>query len=139
LSRTINRFRAAAWLALGTFVGAGAHAHHSFAVHFEPDASLSLSGVVTDFRFRNPHGLLFFTVQGEDGVEEEWKAETNSPNILRRRGWSDSSIKVGDRVTVEGYPSRDDSNSMRISRVVYEDGRELIGQRPAPGGAVDDD
>jgi hypothetical protein len=110
-------------------------AHHSFAVHFEPEASLSLEGVVTDFSFRNPHGLLYFTVEAQDGSEQQWKAETNSPNILRRRGWSEKSLRPGDRVTVEGYPSRDDGHYMRISRIVFADGRELVGQRPAPGDA----
>ena len=113
-------------------------AHHSFAVHFVPDEIVTVSGVVTEFRFRNPHGLLFFAVEGENG-EEIWRAETNSPNVLRRRGWTDSSVAVGDRVTVEGYPSRDDSKTMRIARVIFEDGRELIGQRPDAGVPNDDD
>src|SRR5690606_27259640 len=107
-----------------------------FAVHFVPDETITLSGVVTEFRFRNPHGLLFFTVRGEDGTEQTWKAETNSPNVLRRRGWTETSIRAGERVTLEGYPARDDSAYMRIARVTFEDGRELIGQRSAPG--VDD-
>lgn len=114
--------------------GGAAQAHHSFAVHFVPDETVALSGVVTEFRFRNPHGLVFFTVRGDDGVEREWRAETNSPNVLRRRGWDDESIRPGERVTIEGYPARDESAYMRIYRVTFEDGRELIGQRPMPGG-----
>lgn len=112
---------------------AAANAHHSFAVHFVPDEVVTVEGVVTEFRFRNPHGLLFFTVRGDDGSEQVWRAETNSPNVLRRRGWSESSFKPGDRVTVEGYPARDDTAHMRIYRVTFDDGRELIGQRPLPG------
>lgn len=113
---------------------AAAKAHHSFAVHFVADEIVTVSGVVTEFRFRNPHGLLFFTVRGDDGSEQVWRAETNSPNVLRRRGWSESSLKPGDRVKVEGYPARDDTAHMRIYRVTFEDGSELIGQRPLPGG-----
>jgi hypothetical protein len=109
-------------------------AHHSFAVHFVAGEIVTVSGVVTEFRFRNPHGLVFFAVEGDNGAET-WRAETNSPNVLRRRGWSASSIAVGDRITVEGYPSRDDSKTMRIARVIFADGRELIGQRPAAGVA----
>lgn len=125
--------------AFGLAAGSAAvHAHHSFAVHFVSDRLVSVSGVVTEFRFRNPHGLVFFTVEGENG-EEMWKAETNSPNVLRRRGWNERSIAVGDRITVEGYPARDESSYMRIARVIYPDGRELIGQRPGPGVTLDDD
>ena len=112
------------------FVAATAAAHHSFAVHFVADRLVTVEGVVSDYSFRNPHGLVH--LQTEDG---EWRAETNSPNILRRRGWGADTIKVGDRVAVEGYPARDGSRSMRIARVMYPDGRELTGQRPAPGVA----
>ncbi len=108
-----------------------AWAHHSFPVHFESEASLQVSGVVTEFRFTNPHGLVFFTVSDADGNEAQWRAETNSPSVLRRRGWSADAIRPGDSITVHGYPSRDGSNFMRIYRVIHADGRELIGQRPS--------
>jgi hypothetical protein len=108
-------------------------AHHSFAVHFVADRIVKVSGVVNEFSFRNPHGLLVLTAKGDDGQAAQWRIETNSPNILRRRGWTETSIKPGDAVTVEGYPARDGSNSMRVYRVIYADGHELVGQRPDPG------
>src|SRR3970282_1818162 len=123
------------WLAVGAlFAGNAALAHHSFAVHFTGDELITVEGVVTAFTFRNPHGVLTLAVPGENG-SVEWKAETNSPNILRRRGWAPDSLKPGDRVTVEGFPARDGSSSMRIARGTFGAGRELTGQRPATGVA----
>jgi hypothetical protein len=127
-------------LALAAFatialVAMPARAHHSFAVHFVADRIVTVTGTVNEFTFRNPHGLLMLTAKGADGKPQEWKIETNSPNILRRRGWSETSIKPGDQVQVEGYPARDGSNFMRVYRVVYPDGRELVGQRPDPSAA----
>jgi len=116
-----------------------AAAHHSFPVHFVPDQLISVSGVVTEFSFRNPHGQLLFAVENSDGEQVQWKAETNSPNILRRRGWTEASIKPGDEVTVEGYRARDGSHFMRVYRVIYPDGRELVGQRPNPTAATSED
>jgi hypothetical protein len=113
-------------------VACPATAHHSFAVHFVADRLVTVSGVVEEFSFRNPHGLLLVTAKADDGTAQQWRIETNSPNILRRRGWNETSIKPGDVVTVEGYPARDGSNSMRVYRVIYPDGRELVGQRPDP-------
>lgn len=104
-------------------------AHHSFAVHFVPDQIISMKGRVTEFRFRNPHGVVSFIVTDENGKEVQWQAETNSPNILRRRGWTEHSIPVGAQVLIEGYPARDGSNYMRIYRVTLDDGI-LVGQRP---------
>jgi hypothetical protein len=111
---------------------APAAAHHSFAVHFVADKLVTVQGTVTEFSFRNPHGMLLLTAKGDDGAEQHWKIETNSPNILRRRGWTETSIKPGDRVAVEGYPARDGSHFMRVYRVTYPDGKELVGQRPDP-------
>jgi hypothetical protein len=125
-------------LLAATFVAAPGTAHHSFAVHFVADRLITVRGTVEEFTFRNPHGVLLVTAEGE-GVKQQWKIETNSPNILRRRGWTESSIKPGDVVTVEGYPARDGSNFMRVYRVTYADGRELVGQRPDPTVVDGDD
>ena len=127
----------AASLSLG--VATSAAAHHSFAVHFVADKVITVKGKVTEFSFRNPHGLLMLDAKGEDGAEQHWRIETNSPNILRRRGWSEDSIKPGDQVTVEGYPARDGSTSMRVYRVTFADGHELIGQRPDPAAVPGQD
>ncbi len=118
--------------AAALLTAAAAEAHHSFAVHFVADKVVSVTGTVTEFRFRNPHGLLFFTVQGPNG-DEAWKAETNSPNILRRRGWDEHSLKAGDRITVTGYPSRDSGHYLRVYKITFADGHVLIGQRPTTG------
>ena len=119
---------------LAALTGLPAAAHHSFAVHFVADKIVRVSGVVTEFSFRNPHGVITLETNGKDGTQE-WKAETNSPNILRRRGWTETSVKPGDRITVEGYPSRDGSSYLRLYRVIFADGHELVGQRPDPSAA----
>lgn len=105
-----------------------ASAHHSFAVHYVPDKIISVSGMVTEFRFTNPHGLIMMTVKSDTGEEQSWRAETNSPNVLRRRGWNKFSIKAGDTVTIEGYPSRDGSSNLRVHKVILPNGNILPGQ-----------
>jgi hypothetical protein len=116
-----------------TAVPGFALAHHSFAVHYDGDRTISVAGVVEEFRFRNPHGVIVLRVTSADGASDTWKIETNSPNILKRRGWTSESIRSGDEVMIEGFPARDGSSSMRVYRVQFTDGRELIGQRPAIG------
>jgi len=126
-------------LLAATLVAAPGAAHHSFAVHFVADKLIKVHGTVSEFSFRNPHGVLMLTSDGDAAAAGAWKIETNSPNILRRRGWTETSIKPGDVVTVEGYPARDGSNFMRVYRVIYPDGRELVGQRPDPSVVNGDD
>jgi hypothetical protein len=96
-------------------------AHHSFAVFFDAERSVTVRGTVVDFQFRNPHGLIRIKVV-KDGKEEIWKAETNSPSILERRGWAKDTLKAGEVITVDGWPARDGSNYLRMRSVKRADG-----------------
>jgi hypothetical protein len=109
---------------------APAFAHHSFAVFFDDKASVSVTGVVQEFQFRNPHGIIRLTVKKPGGAEETWKAETNSPSILERRGWTRDIIKVGETVTIDGWPSRDGAHYLRVRAVRRADGK-MVGTAPA--------
>jgi len=124
MNRLLNRLIFTALLC----ISGSASAHHSFAVHYVPDKIISVSGMVTEFRFTNPHGLIMMTVKTDTGEEQSWRAETNSPNVLRRRGWNKNSIKAGDQVTIEGFPSRDGSYNLRVHKVILPDGGILPGQ-----------
>ena len=102
-----------------------AYAHHSAPVFYKIDERMTVSGTVTEFRFTNPHAILKLDVVAENGEKQQWTAETTSPSILRRRGWSQASFKPGDKVKLEGMPSVDGSYLMRITRGFREDGTEI--------------
>ena len=102
-------------------------AHHSFAVFFDSERTVTVTGVVQEFRFANPHGIIRITVQKGDGTEETWKAETNSPSILERRGWRRTTIKAGEVVTIDGWPARDGTNYLRMRSVKRADGTPVGG------------
>jgi hypothetical protein len=115
-------------LALATRV---ATAHHSFAVFFDTDSQLrKVTGVVKEFRFTNPHCIVTLAVT-EGGHQVIWRAETNSPSILRRRGWSADSLQVGEKITVEGWPARDGSKYLRLRSATRANG-EPVGKAPTP-------
>jgi hypothetical protein len=100
----------------------GAAAHHSFAVFFDNEQGIvTVKGTVTEFSFRNPHGLIRLDVT-EQGKVVEWKAETNSPSILERRGWKRDSLKAGDQIVLEGWRARDGAPYMRMRKVTMADG-----------------
>ena len=106
-----------------------AQAHHSFAVYFDSSKEVTLTGKVTAFRFTNPHGIISFEVTDAQGKVQEWRAETNAPVVLQRRGWKRDSVKPGETITVDGWPARDGKPYIRLRRAVHEDGR-LIGTAP---------
>ena len=108
-----------------------APAHHSFAVFFDTDSGLiKVEGVVKEFHFTNPHGVVTLAVN-ERGHEVIWRAETNSPSILRRRGWTPDSLHVGEKVTLEGWRARDGSKYMRLRAATRANG-EPVGTAPTP-------
>jgi hypothetical protein len=119
------------WLIGAAALGlaAGAQAHHSFAVFFDSSKEVTITGTVTAFRFTNPHGTIVLDVTDAQGRVREWRAETNAPVVLQRRGWTRTSIRAGDVITIEGWPSRDGKPYLRLRRAVDEQGN-LIGSAP---------
>ena len=114
---------------LAVLAAASASAHHSFAVFFDSSKEVTVTGRVTAFRFTNPHGTIVLDVTDAQGRVREWRAETNAPVVLTRRGWTRTSIKAGDTITIEGWPSRDGKPYVRLRSAVHADGR-LIGTAP---------
>lgn len=101
-------------------------AHHSFAVFFTADKDVtSVKGAVTGFKFTNPHGTIDLVVAGANGAQEQWRVETNSPSILLRRGWTKSSIAIGDVVTIQGWRAQDGSKYMRLRNAIRANGTPI--------------
>jgi hypothetical protein len=112
-------------LALLCLAAATAAAHHSAALFYDLDGHTEIRGTVTEFRFANPHAVVKLDVTGPDGEVQHWTAETTSPSILRRRGWSQQSFTPGEQIRIEGLPSRDGSYLVRIQRAFRADGSEI--------------
>jgi Family of unknown function (DUF6152) len=109
----------------GPAVSERAAAHHSFAVYFDDARPVTVEGVVTQFRFTNPHGLVVVDVTARDGTVHSWRAETNAPVVLQRRGWTRASVRPGMRVTMSGWQARDGSRYMRLRELRDANGRPI--------------
>lgn len=122
-----GRRLAATACALGLALAPGlALAHHSFAVFFSADQDVTtLKGAVKQYRFTNPHGIIDMVVTTPAGAQEEWRVETNSPSILAKRGWSQSSIAVGEVISVQGWRARDGSKYMRLKAAFRANGAPI--------------
>ena len=114
--------------AAATFLTASlsASAHHSFAGQFDRNQLVSFEGVVTLVEWQNPHVWFYVDAENDDGNVVHWEAETTNPNTLLRRGWKHDDLKVGDRVSVEGYRAICCEYVMNASSVVLPDGRKVF-------------
>ena len=120
---------AAVLLALG---GPAADAHHSFA-SFDRTKQVTLTGVVREFQWTNPHAWIQIVVTDEQGREVEWGAECGSPNMMARTGWKSTTLKPGDRVTAVVNPLLDGRPNGGLVTITLADGTVLgPGDAPAP-------
>ena len=101
---------------------ASAAAHHSFAAEFSYEFFGSREGEVVEVHFVNPHAHIFFAVKNGNGKEEIWDAHSSAPQNLLRRGWNQNSIKVGDRITIEGNLGLENSRKLWVITVTLENG-----------------
>jgi hypothetical protein len=100
-----------------------ASAHHSFVGQFDPNKLVTMSGTVTELEWTNPHAFFYLDVEDADGNVTNWALELGSPNTLIRYQWGRDTMKIGDRITVEGYLARDGTNLANAKTVTFADGR----------------
>jgi hypothetical protein len=105
-------------------VAAQAFAHHG-AANYDTSTSVTIKGTVTEFVFTNPHTLVYLDVKDESGEIRKWQGELTSPNRLARAGWTKSTIKVGDQITIIGSPSKSGAPVLAIQRVLSANGLEI--------------
>lgn len=124
----MNKILTSAAIALCLAAGATAPAlaHHSFAM-FDFQASKTVTGTVEQFDWTNPHTFIWLQVaDGPNGATERYGFEGMSPNYLGRRGWSKTTLKPGDKVTVTYHPLKDGSKGGTYQKVMLSDGKELM-------------
>ena len=82
-------------------------AHHGTAVSYEQEEFITVTGTVTQFRWRNPHSALFLDIKNEAGETVNYAIELASPVLMSRSsGWTRNTFRPGDTVQFRVHPSR---------------------------------
>ena len=64
-------------------------AHHGTEISYDRSKAMTLKGTVTDFRYANPHPIVFFDVTDKDGKIVHWTGEVApTPFTLQQNGWA---------------------------------------------------
>ena len=100
--------------------------HHSFATEYDRNKPVTLTGSVTRLEWINPHARFHMDVKDASGKVASWEIELGSPAGLIRRGWTRTSLKIGEPVTVEGFLAKDGSNLANSTTVKLSDGRRVF-------------
>jgi hypothetical protein len=112
---------------LTMFGGRLLSAHHAFAPVYDGSRQITVKGVVTQFRFVNPHAMLLMDVTDDSGKTTKWTVEFAGRLNLSEGGWTADTIKAKERVAVTGNPTHINSNRMFFRKIVRADGTELFG------------
>jgi hypothetical protein len=113
-------------------------AHHSFAAEYDSNKTISIKGTVAKIAWVNPHAYVYINAKDENGKLVTWAFETLSPNALAIRGWSKTSLKIGEEVTVDGYlakdgkPLEDGSLHANSRQITTSNGRRVFVGSSAP-------
>ena len=110
-------------------------AHHAFAAEYDVNRRITVSGIVTVFKWTNPHAWLYVDGDSERGEVTHWSFEMGSPGGLVSRGWKKTDLNKGDQVTVEGFGAKNGKNVANATTVTLPDGRKLFGGFATSPGA----
>ena len=113
--------------ALAGAIAAPAFAHHSFAM-FDSDKTVTVTGVVKEVEWTNPHTWLrVMVVDQATGKPVQWGFEMGPPAQQIRRGWKPDSLKPGDKFTLKMHPLKDGSRGGQLIEATLPDGRTVGG------------
>jgi len=93
-----------------------AEAHHSIAGYYDTSRQATIDGVVTAFQFVNPHPFVVVDVR-RDGAPERWELEMDNRFELAQIGFTETTLRPGDRIVVSGSPAHREPRRLYIQRL----------------------
>lgn len=106
-------------------VAGAAWAHHGTSASYDMTKTITLKGTITEFVWANPHCQVYFDVKDANGKVTSWGGELMSPNRMRRQGWSKTTLKPGDKITITVYPARNGKPFGNIANIILPNGKTL--------------
>jgi hypothetical protein len=114
-------------LTMGAFPTLG---HHGNAA-YDMEKVVPLKATITGFEFGNPHVQIFFDTKDEDGKVLHWNCEGTNPAMLSRIGWTRTTLKPGDQVTLYIHPNKNPEITVGLMvKVVLANGQVLDSKNP---------
>ena len=98
--------------------GVAAYGHHSFAGSYMEDKIVTIEGTVAEFNIRNPHSFISVEVTDKEGKTTRWGGEWGGVTQLSQGGINRFTLKIGEKIIIDGAPARDSSDHKVLVRKV---------------------
>jgi uncharacterized protein DUF6152 len=108
-------------------LGVAAQAHHSISAVYDDTQRVTIEGLVTQFQFVNPHPLVVMDVKDGAGNAQQWRLEMDTHRELADIGFTNDTLKPGERLVIIGSRARRQPQSLYIRRL----------ERPSDGFAYE--
>ena len=93
---------------------------------YDENKPVVLTGTVTKLEWMNPHARFYVDIKDASGKVTNWEFELGGVNGLIRRGWTRTSLKPGDVVTVDGFLTKDGSPLVNAKTVTLSGGKKVF-------------
>ncbi len=111
-----------------SLVAGSLFAHHGRGATYDGDKEITLTGVVTELAWRNPHVAIYMDVKDKDGKVVNYAFESSNVSTMSREGWSRNILKPGQEITVTFNPSRAGAPIGIVRKVALADGKVIRSQ-----------
>lgn len=111
-TRSVGSALLVAAVSVSASLGARLLAHHGSA-EYHVDREVVVAGVVKEWRWSNPHTRILLTAA--DG--RVWDGEGPPLSWAQQRGWSGTTLRAGEAVSLVMYPSRTDAHAGLVKRI----------------------
>jgi hypothetical protein len=107
------------------FAGVAA-AHHGRAGYDTAENGKVVKGVVTEYRWLNPHVFILWSAKDDKGNTVTWTGEFSSPSSMLSEGMSKNSFKPGDEIAVTVIPAKGGTPYGLVLKIVRPDGKVVV-------------
>jgi len=99
-------------------------AHHGSA-SFDTSKTVTVKGTVTEYVWSNPHVLVKMDVKDASGNITNWVVEVWNPVTQANKGWTKTTFKPGDEVSVDVTAAKNNRPVGMIRGNIWINGKEF--------------